>query len=69
MGFPALALWWELEELGGFEGSYIFGNVEDALLGYRCTVLQACSAELTGFLNKTLNKSTAEKLNQNFPEM
>lgn len=69
MGFSALALWWELEELGGFAGSYIFGSVEDALLGYCCAVLQAYSAEWTGFLNKTLNKSTAEKLNQNFPEM
>lgn len=32
MEFSALALWWELEELGGFEGSYIFGNVVDPLL-------------------------------------
>lgn len=26
VGFSSLALWWELEELGGFEGSYIFGT-------------------------------------------
>lgn len=68
MGFSALARWWELEELGGFEGSYIFANVVDpfatAMQFHKLVLLNAnCS------LNKTLNKNPAENLNQNSPKM
>lgn len=54
MGFSSLALWWELEELGGFEGSYIFGI---AMQSYKLNA-KCC-----------LNKNPAENLNQNSPKM
>lgn len=54
MGFSSLALWWELEELGGFEGSYIFGI---AMQIYELNA-RFC-----------LNKNPAENLNQNPPKM
>lgn len=54
MGFSSLALWWELEELGDFEGSYIFGT---AMQFYKLNA-KCC-----------LNTNPAENPNQNSPKM